>query len=303
MNSTNTRGTCDYNLRNKEQNRGGNLQSTPPRLVTEDDTAQPNSKPSQQSTRPNMPSGSGAGGRRPDPELTPDAHLDSNVSIISELRKMFADFKTELSNKLDHVILDLDSVKSDIAVVKTKMQTLEDSVADTSARISTVEDEKIPYIERRLKEIEADYEDKLMQQELHNRKQNLLFYGIPSHPNEHIYNVAAGAFAKVLEIPMDEAMNIPTVNIHRLPTKKPYGGASNAPEPPNPIIVRFMKMSDRDRVLQAFEQPRQPRSANGNTAAGPGDRITVRTDLPPKMKRERGRLASVAYKLRKTKQL
>ena len=64
-----------------------------------------------------------------------------------------------------------------------------------------------------------------------------------------------------------------------------------------------MKMSDRDRVLRAFEQPRQPRSANGNIAAGPGDRITVRTDLPPKMKRERGRLASVAYKLRKTQQL
>ena len=55
------------------------------------------------------------------------------------------------------------------------MQTLEDSVADTSARRK--KDEKIPFIERRLKEIEGDYEDKLMQQELHNRKQN--FYGIP----------------------------------------------------------------------------------------------------------------------------
>ena len=92
-------------------------------------------------------------------------------------------------------------------------------------------------------------------------------------------------------------------SIHRLPTKKPSVGAGNAPEPLDPIIVRFMKMSDRDRVLRAFEQPRQPRSANGNIAAGPDNRITVRTDLQPKMTRERGRLASVAYKLRKTKQL
>ena len=236
-----------------------------------------------------MPSGSGAGGRRPDPELTPDAHLDSNVSIISELRKMFADFKTELSNKLDRVILDLDSVKSDIAVVKTKMQTLEDSVADTSARISTVEDEKIPYIERRLKEIEADYEDKLMQQELHNRKQNLLFYGIPSHPNENIYNVAARSIRENPRDPHGRSHEHPHGKHPSAAYQETLRRSQQRPGTPDPIIVRFMKMSDRDRVLRAFEQPRQPRSANGNIAAGPGDRITVRTDLPPKMKRERGR--------------
>ena len=96
-------------------------------------------------------------------------------------------------------------------------------------------------------------------------------------------------------------MKIPVVNIHRLPTKSTPIGATNAPEPPDPIIVRFARMSDRDNLLRAFEQPRRPRNATEKSPARV--RITVRTDLPPRMKRERGRLASIAYNLRKTKNL
>ena len=90
------------------------------------------------------------------------------------------------NNKLDHVISDLNAVKTDIATVKSTMQDLEGSVADTSARIQSVEAEKIPELQRQLNQMKAEFEDKLIQQELHHRKQNLLFYGIASHPNENI---------------------------------------------------------------------------------------------------------------------
>ena len=302
MSSSNTRGTREYNLRNKDQNRDGHLQSTSPCLVEDDPQA--NSGPTQLSTQPGMDNSPGGTHQRPGHPSVPQSCLDPNASILSEMRKMFADFKSDLNKKLDRVITDLDSVKNDIAEMKSKTQELELSVADTSARISTVETDKIPGIEGRLKKMQTEFEDKLMLHELHNRKQNLLFYGIPSQPNENVYKQAAGAFSKILEIPMEDASSIPLVNAHRLPTKKPPSdGANHARNPPDPIIVRFVRMSDRDRVLQAFEQPPHPRSRNTSGNASADTRITVRTDLPPPMKRERGRLASIAYQLRKTKQM
>ena len=303
MSTGNTKNTRDYNLRKtttqKEQNCGGTLQSTPPRQAEAAILSTSGPTISGQPSMPQVPHPqppAGAAGQQGDLQPAPIALSDSNT-ILLEMRKMSA----ELNRKLDHVIVDLDAVTNDIAAMKTKMQTLENSVEDTSARIATVETKSIPNIESRLNELKSYFDDKLMYQELHQRKQNLLLYGIPSQTNENVQQVTAKALAQILETPIEEAVKIPVVNSHRLPTKKPFVGASNAPAPPDPIIVRFARMTDRDRVLRAFEQPRQPRSASGNFAAG--ERITVRTDLPPQMKRERGRLATIAFNLRKTKHL
>ena len=81
---------------------------------------------------------------------------------------------------------------------------------------------------------------------------------------------------------------------------------------PNPIIIRFVHMLDRDNLISAFEH--QPRQRKPSTASDDHDhgndpkarkyeRVTIRTDLPPKMKRERGRLASIAFNLRKDNNL
>ncbi|XP_041481967.1 uncharacterized protein LOC121429122 [Lytechinus variegatus] len=226
-----------------------------------------------------------------------------NDYLLLEMRKMFTDFQRDIDIKLDHVISDLNAVKSDIRMVKSAVHDLEISSADTSARISTVEADKLPGIERFIAKVRADFDDKLLNLEIHHRKQNLLFYGIPKQTNEDIYKTTSFALGKLLEIPVEEADQIQIINAHRLPTKRTHNGASGtpAPEAPDPIIVRFAKMYDRDRILRAFEQPRQPRATDGNRRDG--DRVTVRTDLPPSMKRERGHLASVAYNIRRTKQL
>ncbi|XP_071481979.1 uncharacterized protein [Diadema antillarum] len=302
MNTGPIKGSSAYNFRKstvqKDKNPRGTSVSTPPqpRPVSASSSI---GRPS--ASRPGMPHQPHPTSCRGDSEQAPNVPSDTGHAIISELRNMFADFKTEINNKLDHVISDLNAVKTDIATVKSTMQDLEGSVADTSARIQSVEAEKIPELQRQLNQMKAEFEDKLIQQELHHRKQNLLFYGIVSHPNENVYQEAAKAFAHLLEISTEEAMKIPVVNIHRLPTKSTPIGATNAPEPPDPIIVRFARMSDRDNLLRAFEQPRRPRNATEKSPARV--RITVRTDLPPRMKRERGRLASIAYNFRKTKNL
>lgn len=70
----------------------------------------------------------------------------------------------------------------------------------------------------------------------------------------------------------------------------------------------LLAMFDRDRLLRAFES--QPRHQQKGTAAASSarvqqgtrdpaySRVTIRSDLPPKLKRERGRLAAEAYRLR-----
>ena len=103
-----------------------------------------------------------------------------------------------------------------------------------------------------------------------------------------------------LKVSRDEAAGIQLVNAHRLPTSRNNGTPRHSNQQA-PIIVRFSKMSDRDRLLQSFERPRQAREAGDDEPPTP--RIAIRTDLPPSMKRERGRLAAAAYTIRKTQHL
>ena len=72
----------------------------------------------------------------------------------------------------------------------------------------------------------------------------------------------------------------------------------NRPVGPDPIQVRFARMCDRERIIQAFEYPTGQRETRSEARRPTDPRVTVRTDLPAAMKRERGRLAHIAYLLR-----
>ncbi|XP_072179985.1 uncharacterized protein [Diadema setosum] len=240
------------------------------------------------------------------PQQAATTHPEHNREIMTELKSMFTQFSTEFHFKFDKVISDLSEMKNDVAAMKVTINDLETSASDTSTRISTLESEKIPEIEHSIDSLRMELEDKLVAQEIHLRKQNLLFYGIPSQPNEDVHEVLTDTVSKLLDISTEEATGIPYVNIHRLPRKRStnQAGNSSTTDAPDPIIARFVRMSDRDRILRAFEQPRlpqQPRETSGNLPAT--RQVTVRTDLPPRMKRERGRLATVAYDLRKNRHL
>ena len=158
----------------------------------------------------------------------------------------------------------------------------------------------------------AELDVKLTLSEIHDRKQNLLVYGIPPKPNENVYETVYDICCNFMNIPRKDAMLIPMVNAHRLPTAQQSNSGSER-QPPA-IIIRFACMVDRDRLLYAYEhQPRksqsqsqQPVPPGSGAPAAPTStfsRVTIRTDLPPKMKRERGRLAAIAYNIRKNNHL
>ena len=219
--------------------------------------------------------------------------------MLAEIRKMFGSFSDKIEGKLDNVITDLNSLKREVSLLKSTIYDLEKSAEDTAARVHNVETEKLPQIHRNLATLKTEIEEKLLHMELHNRKQNLLFYGIPQHPREDVHVTVSEAIAKILNTPVDEVMNIPIINAHRLPTRNPAQGTGSQASRPDPMIVRFAKMVDRDKILHAFEHPPgPPPNENHAEPRQTGPRVTVRTDLPPTMKRERGRLAHIAYEMR-----
>lgn len=129
-------------------------------------------------------------------------------------------------------------------------------------------------------------------------------YGVSATPNENVFSALLPVFMNYLHISREEASKIPLVNAHRLPTPRNNGTPRHSNRPaPACIIVRFAKMSDRDRLLQAFEQPRDHHARERQDHEAPPQRVAIRTDLPPSMKRERGRLAATAYTLRKKQHL
>ena len=218
-------------------------------------------------------------------------------SIMGEMRKLFSEFSNKIDGKLNFVIAELADVKNDISLMRRDVSDLEKAVEDTSARIESVEIDKIPTIETAIIKLRNELEDQLVRQELHNRKQNLLFYGIESTTDEDAYTTASTAISSILNVPVEVAKQMQIVNAHRLPRR---GKATTGTPGPDPIIVRFGRMIDRDRILRAYEETERSR-AKATPDQPAQTRISVRCDLPAVMKRERGRLSAIAYNLRKTK--
>ncbi|XP_071505637.1 NFX1-type zinc finger-containing protein 1-like [Diadema antillarum] len=129
----------------------------------------------------------------------------------------------------------------------------------------------------------------------HNRKQNLLFYKIAPTAGDNTPQKAAAevrdAITK-LGISPQKAEAIPMVHAHRVPRKQQYR-EPNAPSTPDPIIVRFVSMFDRDAILNAYDATQRQLPA-GTTLP-----FTIRTDLPPGIKAKRYRLEKIAYEQRK----
>lgn len=228
--------------------------------------------------------------------------------MMNKMERLFANLSSEMNTRFD-------LIGADILETKKSISDLKETVDFNSSRIQEVEKESLPKLKEEIKAKTKVLDDKLTLLEIHDRKQNLLVYGVENRgSNENIYDTVHDVFVYFLRIPKSEAMKIALVNAHRLPAPPV---ASNQPQI-RPIIIRFVCMADRDKLLYAFDSSKRPKQAvvhsapdasSASTSQHPTAnstqfaRVTIRSDLPPAMKRERGRLASIAYKLRKEKHL
>ena len=252
---------------------------------------------------------------------TPESSVSvpGGSNVLPEMKQMFAQLSHDMNSRFDAMSQDLHMMKAELTQTRRAIQDLETSVSFNADKIKMVEKEALPKIREEIECKTAELEEKLMLLELHHRKQNLLVYGVPEGKNENIYSTVYGVIAHFLQVSESVAIKTSLVNAHRLPAPKHTTAA------PRPLIIRFANMEDRNRLLSAFEQPNRQRRNEvsgqqhaqqpSQQAAEPPprqqataeifsyDRVTIRTDLPPLMKRERGRLATLAYKIRKEKHL
>ena len=233
---------------------------------------------------------------------------------MKDVKDMFRNFTTQVNDKLDTVINDIAELKSDLEITKKTVSDLQSSQTYTSDRLLDVEEKSLPQLRKYIDKKITELDEKITLSEIHDRKPNLLIYGIPPKANENIYETVNDILCHFLTISKEEAKHIPLVNAHRLPPAN-RDDSSSERQPPA-VIIRFARMIDRDRLLNAYEhRPRQqsqgqsqrqqpvPPGSSGPSAPTAFSRVTIRTDLPPKMKRERGRLASIAYSIRKNNNL
>ena len=266
-----------------------------------------------------------------------------DVLIGNEIKDMIYNLSKEMTTRFDNMKLEMHMMRVELTETRKIIQDLEHSVSYNSNKIQEIEKDVLPKMMNDLNEKNKQLEEKLLLLELHDRKQNLLMYGVQEVKNENVYNTVQGVIAHFLEIPHIDASKIPLVNAHRLPAPHHSSSDKGATLPaPRPIIIRFALMEDRNRLLDSFEnsnrqhppqntrplnqqtttnqhasdpqspmqaspplsQPSQkPHQAPRQPIANDYDRVSIRTDLPPSMKRERGRLASIAFKLRKENNL
>jgi hypothetical protein len=205
------------------------------------------------------------------------------VSMVStgELKSLILRMEQGLTTRFDRMEKELKSMKEDQKVNREKIDGLEHIVMNTKSKVDVMEDSVIPSIKGDMDHNLALLNDKLTLMEIHNRKPNLLFYGVEQKEDENLKDVMRKCWEEDFGVP--EELNIAVVHAHRLPRQ----GQSHGPDP---IIVKFVHMEDRDWFLdfakkRPFNKDKKP--------------VSVYTDLPRDLKRTRAKAAQVAKEMRK----
>ena len=216
---------------------------------------------------------------------------------LAELQQNLADFSGTICQKLD-------KISEDVSTINGKIKDLETSVEFNSSKIIEIEQKEMPELKERVQSEISKLDDKITLLEIYNRKPNLLFYGINETQDENIFDTLKNVFVN-LGVDEEKAGRIMLSTAHRLPRRNPPPtDQASSGTAPTPIIAKFANLTDRDFILSRFDQKQRQRpSAGGDSSGSSQARITVRTDLPPKLKARRAVLAKVAYRLRKEKGL
>ena len=167
-------------------------------------------------------------------------------SIDEKINKLDDKF----SNRFEELKTEIGTLKADIEVNTVDIGAINETLAEQEKAIEFNNNQIIESDEKRrkdIKKLEKSVDDKiklldqkLMLLEKHDRKYNLLIYGINEDAGEKLYDKMRRFFVNDLGIEEERAQRIHFVNGHRYPTKS---------SGPNPIILRFSCWDDRELVL------------------------------------------------------
>lgn len=221
-----------------------------------------------------------------------DKNMDDRFTKMDEKFTRMFDSLTEevvsMKNEMTETKGNVSRINTKVDEMETKVDDIEKSVefqagelADLKKDLRKERDERFDKVEKDLDKKINDLNSKLQLLEKHDRKYNLLFYGIKEEPNEDVFDKIKGILCTDMKIEEERVERIYFAHGHRLPTEG---------QGPRPIIIRFTAFEDRELIL-----------SKAKLLAGSRRRILV--DLPVVMKKERDRLAKVAFEIRQKEKL
>ena len=202
----------------------------------------------------------------------------------------------KIIEKLDTLNTNVTVIRNEVSEMRANMSDLQAAVADSRERLTAIESDILPKMQKKNENLENELKQMIMALELHDRKMNLLMYGVEKKKDERVVEVVRSIIHE-LGFSKEEAQNMYIANAHRLP-RRVTPGSDESRRGHDPIIVRFGSMFDRDAVLNAYQRvPVRPMTPQGQPAVRHAFRIV--TDLPAPLKRKRFLLEQRAYQMRK----
>ena len=216
-------------------------------------------------------------------KLCENLHVEAHKEpfVASEETEAAEDQVLRTLNMTQRISAQLDTVLERLTNVETKLQRVDDFLERFSCLEKTVNKlqnevnslfdetkslkEKVEEVDNRMNfanaELEAlkkkdkenedkikELENKLLYQEVYNRRENLRFFGIPETDGVEITKDVMHKFFKD-ELEIEEASNVEFQRVHRIGKKK-VGEV-------RPVIARFLKYPDREfifRRIREFEE-------------------------------------------------
>lgn len=219
--------------------------------------------------------------------------LDKKLcSKITGIEKKFDEFKRTVAHCVDRVEKVEKKVDDKLKEVDESIEEMKKSAQFCSEKFDEINNvqKQFQSNEDLIKRIEF-LENQAKYQEARSRKYNVLIYGLADDRRQTEMQVRE-FMSQDLKIEPRDIERMIIQNTHRIPRRhEEEAERDDLDRRPDPIIVKFARMKDRDFMLK------QTRNIDR------GRKVSVRTDLPQDLKKKRNELAKVAYNLRKNQNL
>ena len=194
-----SQGKSSYNLRHQSELKKSTSKPSVSSKMSSTSSTGPSGKPSQSTPIITEP-------RREADHVTenpPNSGSSPVMTAIGELKGMFVGLSqqvTKVNSKLDCVMDELNNIKSELSTTKKTVSELEDNVNLAHDKIMSIEKDALPKLQEQIEREREELDTKLTLLEIHDRKQNLLVYGVPCTRNENIFAVIRDLFCHFLQI-------------------------------------------------------------------------------------------------------
>ena len=183
-------------------------------------------------------------------EDTTSTQVGGDKSIKQMLQDIMVKLEPvdEMNLKLDKMLKDINQLKgdveenkTDILELKTSVECAQATVSDLQGGVTVLKKDKLAAEQFMVKEKVfqsqiRSLEQKVLDMETYSRRENLIFYGVPEHEGENLYETIMCVIEERLQI-HDAKQRMKIVRIHRIGKLSSHSESNKTNS--RPIMVRF----------------------------------------------------------------